>query len=392
MDKVIVIGCSVPGYGVIRALADKNIQIIAMTYACIDTAYLSRYVSEVVRIPIPEVEEERFINTLISNTSRWEGALILETSDNTSIALSRHKEILSKYYKLVTPEQKIHQYFVEKEKTYALAEECKIPYPKTVHLVGMNDIGAISTLQYPCIVKPVRSFEFISIFHQKNFEVQNQNELLERFKRCVEAGIPVVVQEVIPGPDENLVKLQGYINSKGDMVGKFFHKKLRQHPAHFGVMRVGVSTEATPELDQMAERLLRHVNYRGYFSIEFKKDPRDGQLKLMENNCRLVRCNLLATASGINHPWIIFRDLVKNDQMNLTEYKKDMYWIELATDLPDSLFKHGREDVRSNDYLRPYFSRNKVFADLDFHDPKPFTAFIKLKFKNGFRRIRKYQA
>ncbi|MFM8875210.1 MAG: hypothetical protein ACKOGC_03980, partial [Anaerolineae bacterium] len=69
MDKVIVIGCSVPGYGVIRALADKNIQIIAMTYACIDTAYLSRYVSEVVRIPIPEVEEERFINTLISNTS-----------------------------------------------------------------------------------------------------------------------------------------------------------------------------------------------------------------------------------------------------------------------------------------------------------------------------------
>lgn len=387
MDKVIVVGCSIPGYGVIRALTDKNIEIIGLTYARKDTAQLSRYVSEVVHIPVPEENEQQFVEHLIQNASRWEGALILETSDNVSIAISRNKERLSKYYKMVTPDWAIHRLFVEKENTYALAKECNVPFPVSARLSSLNDLEGISDVRYPCILKPVRSFEFISKFHVKNFEVNNENELVEKLKLCLDAGIPIILQEVIPGPDANLFKLQGYINSQGKMVGKFFHRKLRQHPPHFGVMRVGVSTEAFPEIEQLAERLLRRANYRGYFSIEFKKDPRDGQLKLMENNCRLVRCSLLATASGVNHPWIIYQDLIKDQQVDITDYKKGTYWIELFSDLSDSFFLHNQEDVRLRDYIKPYLAWDKVFADLDFHDTKPFIELVKQRFSNKFRRV-----
>ena len=41
-DKVIVIGCSLTGYAVIRALADKDVHIIAITYSRKDVAQLSR--------------------------------------------------------------------------------------------------------------------------------------------------------------------------------------------------------------------------------------------------------------------------------------------------------------------------------------------------------------
>ena len=53
MEKVIVIGCSLTGYMVVRALAHRNIPIIAMTYEKRDVAQLSRYVSEVVHSPSP---------------------------------------------------------------------------------------------------------------------------------------------------------------------------------------------------------------------------------------------------------------------------------------------------------------------------------------------------
>ena len=102
MDKVIVIGCKVPGYAVIRALAYKNVEIIALTYAKSDFAHLSKYVSEVMYTIPPESDEEGFIDVLIKNAERWEGALILETSDAIVTAISKNKKKLSKYYTVYT--------------------------------------------------------------------------------------------------------------------------------------------------------------------------------------------------------------------------------------------------------------------------------------------------
>jgi D-aspartate ligase len=283
MNKIIVIGCSLTGYAVIRALANKNIYIIAMTYAIRDVAQLSRHVSEVVYCPPPE-DEEKFVALLITNADRWAGALILETADSAAIALSKNKEVLSKYYKIATPDWAVLSTFVEKEKTYALAKEYNIPHPKSIPLSGWEDLNEISEILYPCILKPVRSFGFTSRFHVKNFEVNNDRALKEKYKLCLDAGQSMILQEIIPGPDDNLYKLQGYVNSQGKLVGKFFYRKLRQNPPQFGIARVGISTDRYPEVEQLTEELLRRANYSGYFSNEFKLDPRDGQLKLIENN------------------------------------------------------------------------------------------------------------
>jgi predicted ATP-grasp superfamily ATP-dependent carboligase len=387
MDKVIVIGCFVPGMGVVRALANKNLHIIAMTYSENDIAHLSKYVSEVVHVPHPEKDPEHFIDYLLTNAERLEGALLLETADHTAVVLSKHKEILSKYYKIVTPDWEILEKFIEKEMTYALAQECGVPHPKSYPLRSLLDLKECTDVQYPCILKPVRSFEFVNKFQVKNFKVNDETELKDKFQLCLDANIPVILQEIIPGPDGNLYRLDGYINSQGTMVGKFFCRKLRQSPPFFGVMRAGVSTGSVPEIEQWTSQLMKRVNYRGYFSIEFKKDVRDGQLKLMENNCRLVRCNLLATASGVNHPWIIYQDLVKNQQIDITEYKKGVYWIELYTDLSSSIFHHKEDDMRLQDYMRPYLASDKAFADFDLHDLKPFIKLTSEKVRNLWQKV-----
>jgi predicted ATP-grasp superfamily ATP-dependent carboligase len=122
----------------------------------------------------------------------------------------------------------------------------------------------------------------------------------------------------------------------------------------------------------LTEELLRRANYSGYFSNEFKLDPRDGQLKLIENNCRMPRSGMLAIACGVNFPWLIYEDLVLNQQSDVTEYKTGTYWIDFWTDISNSLFRRNEEEIRLRDYIGPYFSRNKVFADLNFHDLKPF--------------------
>lgn len=371
MNKVIVIGCSLTGYAVIRALANKNIYIIAVSYEKQDVAQLSRYVSRVVQSPAPE-DEERFVEFLIQNADQWTGALILETADSAAVALSKNKEILSKYYRIATPDWNVLNLFIEKEKTYALAKQFDIPHPKSIPLFGWDDLSSILEILYPCILKPVRSSPFTSKFHVKNFEVNNDRELKDKFKICLDAGQSMILQEIVPGPDDNLYKMQGYINSQGRLVGKFFYRKLRQHPPQFGIARVGISTDRHPEVERLTEEILIRANYRGYFSNEFKLDPRDGQFKLIENNCRMPRSGMLAIACGINFPWLIYQDLVLNQQCDVTHYKSGTYWIDFWTDLYNSLFRRKKEEIRMRDYIGPYFARNKVFSDLNFEDLKPF--------------------
>jgi D-aspartate ligase len=385
INKVIVIGCSLTGYAVIRALAKKNIYIIAMTYAKRDVAQLSRYVSEVVHCPPPE-DEEQFVGLLIKNADRWAGALILETADSAAITLSKHKEILSKYYRIATPDWSVLSIFVEKEKTYALAKEFDIPHPKSIPLSEWKDLNEISEILYPCILKPVRSFEFTSIFHVKNFEVNNDRELKEKYKLCLDADQSMILQEIIPGPDDNLYKMQGYVNSQGKLVGKFFYRKLRQNPPQFGIARLGISTDRYPEVEQLTEELLHRANYKGYFSNEFKLDPRDGQLKLIENNCRMPRSGMLAIACGINFPWLMYQDLVLNQQSDVTQYKTGTYWIDFWSDISNSLFRHHEEEIQLREYIGPYLSRNKVFADWNFRDLKPFMGLASQTIQNFWQK------
>lgn len=135
---------------------------------------------------------------------------------------------------------------------------------------------------------------------------------------------------------------------------------------------MGISTDRHPDVERLTEELLTRANYRGYFSNEFKLDPRDGQLKLIENNCRMPRSGMLAIACGINFPWLIYQDLVLNQQCDVTHYKIGTYWIDFWTDLYNSLFRRKQEEIRLRDYVGPYFARNKVFSDLKFGDLKPF--------------------
>jgi predicted ATP-grasp superfamily ATP-dependent carboligase len=344
LNKVIVIGCSLTGYLVIRALADRNLHIIAMTYEKRDVAQLSRYVSEVVQSPRPS-DEEQFIAYLIENADRWAGALILETADSAAIALSKNKELLSKYYRMATPEWDVLSIFVEKEKTYALAKQHGIPHPKSILLERMKDIDEISENLYPCILKPVLSSPFTDKFHAKNFEVNNEHEVEQKFKLCLDAGMSMILQEIIPGPDSNFYRMDGYINSQGKLVSKFFWRKLRQHPPQFGIGRVCISMERYPEVERWTEKMLTLTNYRGFFSNEFKLDPRDGQLKLIENNCRISRPGMLPVACGVNYPWLIYQDLVLNQQSDITEYNVGTYWIDFWTDLNDSFFRRKKEDI-----------------------------------------------
>jgi len=385
---VLVIGSHIGGLGVIRALGIKEINSLALTYDDHDIADVSKYVSEKVIIPHPRLEEKKFIDFLIGNAYRWKGALIIDTDDNGAVTISKHKHELLDYYRVATAEWELLKNFLEKKEAHKLAQECNVPHPKNFLPKTMEDLIEIrDQINYPVILKPVRGHEFYSRFHIKNFEVNNYDELSSKFGLCLDENQEVMLQEIIIGPETNLYKMQTYINSKGLLSAKFFWNKIRQHPPMFGVGRVGVSSERNEEVEQFSLKLIERSNYKGYFSIEFKKDLKDNQLKLMEVNIRMPRNGILAVASGVNFPWIIYKDLVENEQIIVDSYTKNFYYIEIGTDIYNAIFNHKKENFKIIDYIRPYLSKTKVFAVFSISDLMPFFKISFLPIIRFFLRI-----
>jgi len=384
---VLVLGCHVSGLAVIRALGLKGIESIGLKYERTDFADVSRYVREVVAVPHPRTEEARFVDLLHSKRCDWAGALIIDTDDNGAVALSKHKDELSRHYRIVTAEWDVMRRFLEKKEAYKLAEEAGVPHPKNFAPKSMEELReVVGQMEYPCILKPVRGHEFVARFGMKNFIVESEREALERFELCLQERQDVMLQEAITGPETNLYKMQTYMNSKGFLSAKFFWNKIRQHPPMFGVARVGISSERNEDVERLSEQLLRTSHYSGYCSFEFKKDLRDKQLKLMEVNVRMPRNGLLAVASGVNFPWIIYKDLVEDQQVTVDDYTKNLYWIETGLDVYYAIFRHKKERFTIKEYLRPYLSKHKAFAVWSMHDVKPFLKHLVILFLRLFER------
>ena len=373
--KIIVQGCGTAGLATMRALHRAGgYEIIAMSHSPdTEIGFVSRYASKVVHMPHPGHSEQEFVDFLMSNSPRWKDVLILETGDYMAVSLSKHKEQLSEYYRIVTPEWDVLKKFILKDALYELADACGVAHPLSLTPNSQEALEKIrSKILFPCIIKPADSHRFVRHFGTKMFHAENYDELVAHFKRSRDAGFTVIVQEVIPGPVEQLERMQAYVNSKGQMAATFFNAKVRQHPPGFGVMRIGKSTSYNEEVEEQTTRLLQKGGYKGYLSAEFKRDPRDQKLKLIEINVRMPRSGWLAAASGVNFPDMIYKDLVEDIQLSSSGYANDLHWIEIHTDLMN-IVKNGRKEPYSlREYMGPYFKSRKAFAVWDIRDPRPF--------------------
>ena len=61
---------------------------------------------------------------------------------------------------------------------------------------------------------------------------------------------------------------------------------------------------------ELALKLFRHVGLQGLANAEFKLDPRDGQLKLIECNARFTAANELVAQAGMDLGTLVYNRLV----------------------------------------------------------------------------------
>jgi predicted ATP-grasp superfamily ATP-dependent carboligase len=305
----ILVGANmVTAMSVIRSLGGAGIDVRLLCRKGAAPTY-SRYAR---RLPAdgPGPAGDAWLDYLLGpGSTGLRGAVLLACNDDGIQFLLDHRDTLAADYVLDVCEPAAQRAMLDKLATYRAAAGAGVPTPRFWAAESEEQLRAHQDeYVFPLMVKPLLAHAFKKVFSGKYFIVHDLEELLATFRRSQAEQIDVVLLEVIPGPDDLLCSYYTYLDEAGDPLFHFTKRVIRRYPERegFGCYHI---TDWNPEVRDVGLRLFQHVGLRGVANVEFKRDPRDGRLKLIECNARFTAANGLLVASGIDLGLFVYRRL-----------------------------------------------------------------------------------
>ena len=186
---------------------------------------------------------------------------------------------------------------LDKRTQMAAAEASGVATPWTRWGTAAEILAAADDCPYPAIVKPAFSHLGAVTLGVKALRCADASQL--RTVLGGTEGIEVLLQEYVPGGDEELHTAGVFVCQDGHLA--FTGRKLKQHPPGLGIARLAETVDE-PGLIPGSVALLRELGYEGVAQVEYKRDHRDGSYRLMEANFRPWTWIGLATVCGTNLP------------------------------------------------------------------------------------------
>lgn len=334
----VVLGGDFQGLGIVRSLGRHGAPVCVVDDEC-SIARFSHYTTRAVRVPTLR-DEARTVATVLDLGRRGglEGWVLYPTRDEIVAAVSRHRSVLSDYFRLPTPGWDSIKWAWDKRNTYRLAGELGIPTPRTWYPRNRAELDAVD-IEPPLTIKPAIKEHFIYATKAKAWRADSRAELAARFDEAAALVPPgeVMVQELIPGGGRQQYAYCAFFKN-GRAVGSMVARRRRQHPPEFGRATTFAETVDLPLLEEMSLRFLRAIAYYGLVELEYKRDPRDGQLKLLDVNARTWGYHTLGFRAGVDFPYLLFLDQL-GAPVPACHSTVGVRWIRLVTDVPTGLLE-----------------------------------------------------
>jgi D-aspartate ligase len=237
-----------------------------------------------------------------------EGAVLLPCSDGALEFLARHRgALLARGYFPAEGADDVTLAMLDKERTYELARSLGVPAPRTAAVSTLEELRKVAAeTTFPCALKPRHSHLFARSFGSKALIVDDGAALEAAFRATSELGLEMIVTEIIPGDDSSYCSYYSYLDETGVPLLHFTKRKLRQNPPGFGLGTLHVS-DWVPDAAELGLRFFTGIGLRGVGNVEFKRDSRDGVLKIIECNPRFTAADKLVQRAGIDLATVSYR-------------------------------------------------------------------------------------
>jgi len=373
-----VFGASLNALGVVRCLGRRGIRVRTVKRRRDELPSWSRFSSPV--FIEPTLTQSEYLEALIA-AAKQDGdvPVLIPTGDVDIKFMSDNREVLQEHFRFVLSDAPTLDALLNKDEFYHLASKMNLTVPKTYSANNIEQVHDISRqIAFPCVIKPRYSPDWQNpriaraLGYDKVLECTSPGELLSRYESLDVDARDVVIQEMIPGGEDNLHDVYVYLGTGGSSLGSFCLQKLRTAPIAGRGGGTLVQSTHNPEIAEPALSFLQAIGYRGPAAVCFKKHAQTGEFAVIEVNARLSLHHSLAAHCGIDYAYLLYRDSIGAFEVKPKfAYPAGVKWIAALNDTR-SFRDHRKENgLAFGHWLRSYRGL-KTFGDWSWDDPWPF--------------------
>ena len=385
----VVLGLNPNSLGTIRSLRRAGIPVVAIARESggwrDPHTWMSSKTRACEKVILPRDSGwQEFVEALLELAERHATALpVFPSGDDDLLMLSQYHNRLAEACHLALPTSDSLATLLDKSRFAAFCESLDLTVPRTISHgdeVGMDDV--IARVRFPCLVKPEqRGDAWDRMFSPaKAFRAETPEELREHWQVASQCGSPLLVQEVVPGGDDELYFSHAYFDREGRTLASWTGRKLRQYPLGFGTSTLTETVQVAGLVDR-TEQLARALSIHGYLSIEFKRDPRSGRFFIIEATPgRTWYPHYLGTVAGVNIPEVWYYDLLGQpiDDRPRDQFREGVRWVDEFRDIVAANAHRAAGRLSMREWLGSYCNVRGP-AHISLRDPLP-GIFVGLRF------------
>lgn len=328
---------------VTRSLGRHGHEVYVAHHRHPSLASSSRFCRQKVLVADPLKNPEAFARDAIAVVRANAIDAVIPASEVSTLTLARAACENPGSLSLCTPAYRDLDIAADKAAVLALGMTLGVPVPKTAIVASKGDMLPEVDFGFPVVIKPARSRVWADgRWYVNSVSYANsQSELIATLQSLAPSQFPVLLQERLEGAGVGVFACYDH----GRLLSLFSHRRLREKPPSGGVSVLRESVAVDPVAGQHARALLDSLSWHGVAMVEFKRDDRDGQLKLMEINGRLWGSLQLAIDAGVDFPSMMADMLAGKTLAPVPNYKLGVQtrWLWGDIDSLLALFLQSRQ-------------------------------------------------
>ena len=170
-----------------------------------------------------------------------------------------------------------------------------------------------------------------------------------------------------------------YADQNSDVLAVFTGRKLRGENPLYGNCIVGQIERVPSELIQETKVLIKGFGYTGIAEVEYKKDTRDDEFRLIEVNPRSWSWIGITPYCDVNLSIIAYEDMINERKIYALSTKRTgaVKWTRVIKDFNNCLWRYSRKGfpgsaMNLSTWFKSTFINSKVIMeDFSIKDPIP---------------------
>ncbi len=371
------------GISLVRTLGMAGIPAIVTSSDLEEPALASRYCTR--RCIIPRLDSgEPAVDALVSLGDRLSHdhgrrVPLMYGSDDALELVNAHRERLERYFLLLLNDPSVGSALIAKDRFHAFASSRGLPVPRSLTWEGFG-AGSLRGTPGEVVVKPSEKIDWHdSVLCQRLFGGDGKALVFASgAEAAAHAGVTshhreLTFQEYVPGGHGDLWSYHGFADEHGEVLLAFTGRKVRTYPAVTGESAfIEIAHDAS--LEEVGREVVRRCPLKGFFKMDFKRDPGSGQWYLLEINARCNLWHYLGAVNGVNLMAAAYDYLVEGQRPLPARAGTRLRWLSLALDYKAYREMSQRGELSLMQWLTSIAGSRNVYNLFSGSDPIPWAA------------------